>query len=125
MPTVLNEIREKTGGQWLDPNSRADVVYGRREPKQSSKPIFDWFLIGLAIAIPVDVACRRIQIDWFTIKSLLGRDTVHTGPANATMGTLLQRKQDVGAKLASARETAARQNAPPPSLLTPVADSRR
>ncbi|MEI8020596.1 MAG: hypothetical protein WCH39_20505, partial [Schlesneria sp.] len=73
-----------------------------RAPKRSSKPIFDWLLIALAILVPLDVALRRIQIDFASIKSALG-----FGPrtaATATMGALLQAKETASAAIKSRRE---------------------
>ena len=77
-----------------------DDIYMRgRAPKRSSKPIFDWFLIALAILIPLDVAIRRIQIDFRAIWRALTLQ--RRGPSSATMGTLLQTKQTVSAALQS------------------------
>ena len=49
----------------------------------------------------MDVAVRRIQIDFWAIKKFFSRKK--SGPSTATMGTLLQRKQSVGAKLEATR----------------------
>jgi uncharacterized membrane protein len=115
-PVILEEIREKTGGELLTADTTAETIFGRRDPKQSSSPIFDWFLIALAILIPLDVAIRRIQIDWYVVSSLFQRKQ-QAGPATATMGTLLQRKQDIGSRLDAARSgvdrTAARKASRP------------
>ncbi|MFK7776713.1 MAG: VWA domain-containing protein [Gimesia sp.] len=97
-PIVLEEIAERTGGQRLDPENATDVIYGRREPKRSTNPIFDWFLIALAILVPLDVGIRRVQLDWYVIRSWF-----RFGPDNKnsteTMGALLQRKQNVSEEL--------------------------
>ena len=92
---------------------------------------FLWFLIALAILIPIDVALRRIQIDWYAITSLFQRQK-QTGPATATMGTLLQRKQDIGTRLDKSKSTAARtavqQTARPKTAIpgtTPSAAARK
>ena len=52
-----NEIAERTGGRVLVGRSRARTksIERGREPKRSSKPIFDWFLIALAFLMPLDV----------------------------------------------------------------------
>ena len=137
-PVVLEEIREQTNGEQLtggtseeDMQAAVQQVYGRRDPKQSSSPIFDWFLIALAILIPIDVALRRIQIDWYAVTSLF-QSQKHTGPATATMGTLLQRKQDIGTRLDKSRSaaagTAAQQTRWPKTAIpgtTPSASARR
>jgi hypothetical protein len=80
----------------LDPSTKAEQIYNRRTPKSSSRQVFDWFLIGLAFLIPLDVGIRRIQIDPRVIFAAFR-------PARAastqTMGTLLQRKQAVSSRL--------------------------
>jgi Ca-activated chloride channel homolog len=102
-PIALNDIVEKTGGTMLSRDSKADEIFQRdRQPKRSSLPIFDWFLIALAFLVPVDVAVRRIQIDWYVIKSWLGLGRKQ-GPSTATMGALLERKQAVDTALESHR----------------------
>lgn len=102
-PIALNEIVEKTGGQLLSRDSKADDIFLRdRQPKRSSLPVFDWFLIVLAFLVPLDVAVRRIQVDWYVIKSWLGLGRKH-GPSTATMGALLERKQAVDSALQSQR----------------------
>lgn len=102
-PIVLDEIAEKTGGEILSLDSTADLIYGRRQPKQSTWPVFDWFLIALACLVPLDVGIRRIQIDWFVIKSWLGLGR-GKGESTATMGALLKRKQAVDSQLEARRE---------------------
>ncbi|WP_417396551.1 VWA domain-containing protein [Gimesia chilikensis] len=93
-PIVLEEIAQRTGGQRLDPANATDIIYGRRDPKQSSNPVFDWFLMALAILVPLDVAIRRVQLDWYVIKGWFGFGKEQK-QSTATMGALLQRKQDV------------------------------
>lgn len=97
---TLQEIADKTGGKILSGDPAKDEVYTRgRAPKRSSKPIFDWFLIALAILIPLDVAIRRIQID---VKAIWQTLTMRRrAPSTATMGALLQTKQSVSAALQS------------------------
>lgn len=99
----LQEIADRTGGRVLSGDPAKDAIYTtNRIPKRSSQPVFDWFLIALAILIPLDVALRRIQIDvvgiWKTLT--LQRRAAPT----ATMGTLLQTKRTVSATLKSKRE---------------------
>ncbi len=105
-PVVLEEIASRTGGRRLDANATADTIYGRRDPKQSSSPIFDKFLILLACLIPLDVAIRRVQLDWYVIKSWLGLDR-KSGPTTQTMSTLLERKQAVHSQLTRERTESA------------------
>ena len=84
---ALREIVSTTKGQELTPNATKEEIYGRREPKSSSQPIFDWLLYGLAILIPVDVGLRRVQLDWGVIKGWLGLGRKQE--TTATMGALL------------------------------------
>ena len=94
---ALQEIAEVTGGEQLTPESKGEDIYGRRDPKTSSWPVFDWFLMSLACLIPIDVGIRRVQLDWSVVKGWLGfsKKTEST----ATMGTLLKRKQAVDSTL--------------------------
>ena len=101
-PIALEEIRARTDGEELKASTPAEAVFGRRDPKESSNPIFDWFLIGLAILVPVDVAMRRIQISPKAILAALRRKP-EAGPATATMSTLLQRKQEVTSRMETAK----------------------
>ena len=98
---ALQEIARETGGQQLTQESTAEDIYGRRDPKRSSWPVFDWFLISLACLVPIDVAIRRVQLDWSVIKGWFGLGS--KTESTATMGTLLERKQKVGSSLEKGR----------------------
>jgi hypothetical protein len=114
---TLSEIAERTGGRMLTGDPKADDVYhADRRVKRTTRPVFDWFLIALACLIPVDVAFRRVQIDWSAIAGLFRR---RTGPATATTGALLQRKQQVQSALAGRKEE--RPLPPPTSAPKPIA----
>ena len=102
-PIVLKEIAQRTGGLMLTADAGSDILYGRREPKRSSHPVFDWFLVALACLLPLDVAVRRIQLDMYVIKSWL-RMRSHKGSSGKTLGTLLARKQTVDSQLDAQRE---------------------
>jgi len=122
-PIALEEIRNRTDGELLETTTPAEAVFGRRDPKESSNPIFDWFLIGLAILVPVDVAMRRIQISPKAILAALRRKP-DAGPATATMSTLLQRKQEVTSRMETAkpeRRTTTRPTAARTAGSTPTA----
>jgi uncharacterized membrane protein/Mg-chelatase subunit ChlD len=100
---ALEEIAKRTGGRVLTGDPAKDAVYTHdRVPKRSSRPIFDWFLIALAILVPLDVALRRIQIDVVGLWKTLTRK--RRAPSTATMGALLQTKNTVSASLKSKRE---------------------
>ncbi|RMG36840.1 MAG: VWA domain-containing protein [Planctomycetota bacterium] len=112
-PIVLQEIAKRTGGVVLDDATAADDIYrSRRQTKRTSRPIFDWFLAAVALLIPLDVAVRRVQIDWAVIRSLLpgGRAAEST----ATMSTLLQRKAQLSEQLGGKPESP---SAAPPAFL--------
>lgn len=99
---ALQEIADRTGGRLLSGDPSKDAIYQTgRAPKRSTKPIFDWLLIALAILVPLDVAIRRIQLDFHSIKSAFGFG--RRAASSATMGALLQAKQSVSATLEARR----------------------
>ncbi len=104
-PIVLRDIAERTGGKELltdqTPEEMAQTIYGNRKPKRSSRPIFDWYLMGLACLLPLDVAVRRVQLDFAWLKKLLRRERKES---TATMGALLQRAGEVRSSLNSQRD---------------------
>ena len=106
---ALREIVSTTKGQELTPAATKEEIYGRREPKSSSQPIFDWLLYGLAILIPIDVGLRRVQLDWSVIKGWLGFGRKQE--TTATMGALLKRKESVGSQLKTRSERPIRSQA--------------
>ncbi len=101
---AMQEIAKVTGGEELtgDMNNEfkadAETIFGRRDPKRSSWPVFDWFIISLAILLPIDVGIRRVQLDWSVVKGWIGIGKKR-GATTATMGTLLARKHEVGSTL--------------------------
>jgi len=102
-PLILRDIEKGTGGIELDADSTSDDIFNtNRQPKRSSKPIFEWFLVLLACLVPLDVAIRRVQLDWGMIKTWLGFG-MKTAASTATMGALLERKQAVGNQIESRR----------------------
>ncbi len=141
-PMVLDEIAEKTGGKVLNKDASADDIYrSRRQPKRSSRPIFDWFLVALACLLPLDVAFRRIQIDRNSFAALLGLGRRKT-ESTQTMGTLLSRKQTLKkafdaqrmpvpgplrapSSITTGAGAAPRPKAGPPKSETQPADSRK
>lgn len=104
-PIALREIAEQTGGKELDPNlpleELAKEIYGRRDPKRSTRPVFDWFLMALACMIPLDVAVRRVQLDLSWIKKMFHKSK---SESTATMGTLLERTKSVRSSLSDPAE---------------------
>jgi uncharacterized membrane protein/Mg-chelatase subunit ChlD len=104
-PLVLKDIVERTRGELLDRDSTAEDIFQKdRQPKRSSRPIFDWFLVILACLIPLDVGVRRVQLDWYVIKSWLGLGQKRG--STQTMGALLERKQAVDSQLEARRAEA-------------------
>lgn len=103
-PQAIDDIIKRTGGHLLTKNSTADDIYlSRRLPQRSSQPIFDKWLILLACLIPLDVALRRIQIDWLLIRSWLPWAKVQHAGSTATMSVLLQRRQTVKSQIETRR----------------------
>lgn len=91
---LLREIAARTGGRVLAGREEGKALFGRdRRPKDSSRPIVDLALLLLACLVPLDVAIRRIQIDFALIRGWLGLGRKAT--AEGTLGALLQRKQQI------------------------------
>jgi uncharacterized membrane protein len=102
-PLVLNDIARRTNGKTLEPDASPEQIYNEnRVPKRSSRPVFDWFLVALACLIPLDVGIRRVQLDWYVIKSWLGIG-LKRGVSSQTMGALLERKQAVDTQFEAKR----------------------
>lgn len=98
-PILLKQIAERTGGRMLSSNDLA-VYRTSRAPRDSSRPVFDWFLFALAMLVPLDVAIRRVQLDWSVIRGWFRAAAADSGE---TMGALLQRKKEVKEILAVRR----------------------
>lgn len=95
-PIVLDQIVERTGGRFLEGNETGEDVFGKgRKPRESTRPVHDWFLVVLAFLVPFDVGIRRVQLDWHVIRSwfALGRARQ---PSGGTLGTLLKVKDRIG-----------------------------
>lgn len=95
-PIVLQEIAEATGGQvWEieeNPELIAEALFGERQRKQTSRPVFDWYLLLLACLLPLDVGIRRVQLDFGWLRRRRQRAE---GSSTATLGTLLERTDRV------------------------------
>jgi uncharacterized membrane protein len=98
-PIALKQIAERTGGRVLSPND-LDLFHPPRSTRESSRPVFDWFLIALACLIPLDVGLRRVQLDWQVIKGWFGFGK--KSGSTETMGALLQRKKEAQAAITPA-----------------------
>ncbi len=117
-PRVLQEIARKTGGRVLSATD-LDLYHPARQPRESSSPVIDWFLILLACLVPLDVAVRRVQLDWSLIRGwFIGRSREES---TGTMGALLQRKQQVKSTFIPPRSERAAPSsvAPPPGPSAP------
>ena len=122
-PIVLEDVARRTGGRVLSAAASADQIYREdRQPKSSSRPVFDWLLVALACLVPLDVAVRRVQLDWATVKAWFGREEKVRSP-DATLGSLLAKKQEVGARLD--RGAKPERPAPRPTSRAPLAVSQR
>ena len=103
-PILLKQIAERTGGRLLT-GAETDLFHPPRTARESSRPVFDWFLIALALLVPLDVAVRRVQLDWSVILAWFGRGPM-SNTSTETMGALLQRKQKVKETLDASRAEA-------------------
>ncbi|MGK0188407.1 MAG: putative membrane protein [Verrucomicrobiales bacterium] len=91
-PLTLNRIARETGGRILKGNE--DTLFEfERSPSESTRPSIDWFLWLLACLLPLDVAVRRVQLDWQVIRGWfgIGKKT----ESAETMSALLKRKKEV------------------------------
>jgi hypothetical protein len=103
-PIVLRQIAQRTGGRLLRGDEKGEDLFVRdRPPKSTSQPIADWFLVALALLIPLDVGIRRIQLDWFVIRSWFLRRH-KGGPSGETFQALLRRKKSIEFPVAEKRE---------------------
>lgn len=92
---VLNHIVDATGGRMLTGDEDGKQIFlQEREKRYATRAVFDIFLLILAILIPLDVAVRRVQIDYYVIKGWfgLGGDKKES---TRTLGALLRRKKTV------------------------------
>ncbi|MEO8351810.1 MAG: hypothetical protein ABI680_08760, partial [Chthoniobacteraceae bacterium] len=119
-PILLKQIAERTGGRVLN-SSDVELFHPPRTVRESSRPVFDWFLLALCLFIPFDVGLRRIQLDWNVIFGWF-----RSSPAEAsteTMGALLQRKAHIKETLEVPRPERPPPLAPPAFRQPPAASS--
>jgi uncharacterized membrane protein len=92
-PAVLKRVAEETGGRVLSSRAEAEEVFLREDVvRHNTSPVFDWFLIALAFLLPLDVAARRVQIDWSRLMPGRRRGPVES---TTTMGALLRKKKSI------------------------------
>lgn len=108
-PILLKSIAERTGGRVLGPGE-TNLFQPPRTVRESTRPIFDWFLLTLAILVPLDVGIRRVQLDWAVIAGWFRRRERES--SGEIFGALLQRKQQVKETLDGPRA-----ERPPPVVL--------
>jgi len=123
-PLVLRRVAERTGGRVLTGDEAAsDIFVEKRETRRKARPVFDWFLILLAILIPLDVALRRIQLDYGALLALVGLDRREVSSGETLTG-LLRRKLELKepGPAAGKREPAEKPGTakPPPPPAEPV-----
>ncbi len=95
-PILLRQIAERTGGHILAA-ADTDLFHGERHPHEASTPVFQWFLFALAFLLPLDVAVRRVQIDWSVIGAWFRRR--REDESSVTMQALLGRKTQAKAAI--------------------------
>jgi uncharacterized membrane protein len=106
-PVLLERIATTTGGRVLTGTETGEELFNAdREVRRQTRPITDWFLWALAILLPLDVAVRRVRIDWRELWGRLFRRR-DRGASTKTLGSLLARKQDVARELDAAHEAPA------------------
>jgi len=104
-PLVLRQIADKTGGRVLDMTTTGEQLFEEleRTARNSSNPIYPWFLWVLAILVPLDVAARRVQIDMQTVQGWFGRAVTHKS-SDETFSQLLRTKRTVESTLTAKGE---------------------
>ena len=122
-PITLKKVREVTAGKELSGTATGADVWDRKEPKRSSRPIFDWLLAAVALLLPLDVAMRRVQLDLSSIRGVFSRRGTADGPRRTTEQLLVRSRQREHPRPASTRPPVVpvREAAPPPR--TPTAAS--
>ncbi len=100
-PQVLQQIAAATGGTILTGDPARDAVYSRipRTYQQTPEASFDWFLIALALLVPLNVLARRM---WADVAEAL-EERRHPNPASTspTMLALIHTKEWVAAALST------------------------
>lgn len=96
-PITLKQIQQQTGGRILGQSTPASDVFANRQPRSSTRSVFDWLLISLAILLPIDVAIRRVHIDWPLVRDVLFRRKASNTESD-TLSSLLVTKQQTAAQ---------------------------
>jgi uncharacterized membrane protein len=109
-PILLKQIATATSGRVLTA-AQTDLFHSARLPRESSRPVFDWFLVTLAILLPLDVAVRRVQLDWQLLRGWFRRGT---SIQDEVTSALLERKKQTREALAARRVEAPMVGVPPP-----------
>ena len=102
-PVLLGRIASETGGRILAGTETGEELFNAdREQRRQTRPIMDWFVWTLAILLPLDVAVRRVRIDWRELMGAIsGRGRKRS---SATLESLLKLKKDVDRGLDAARD---------------------
>jgi uncharacterized membrane protein/Mg-chelatase subunit ChlD len=94
-PILLKEIAARTGARVLTGNETGRELFTPdRQPRESTQSVIDWFLIVAACLVPLDVAVRRVQLDWGAARDWLLRRREPSPVGGETVGSLLRRKQE-------------------------------
>lgn len=102
---TLQQIAAATGGKVLTGDPGLDAVYSRipRTYKQVPEASFDWFLVALALLVPLEAVARRMWTD--AAEAVEERIHPIPAPSSPTMVGLFHAKEWVTAAL-SAKGTA-------------------
>lgn len=85
---LLADIARRTGGRMLDPDATSKELFLRPDTARPAVlPVFPWALLIGVILFTLDVAVRRVAVDWRTVKSWFGFREVE---AAGTLGSLLK-----------------------------------
>jgi hypothetical protein len=111
-PLVLKQIARTTGGRVLTGNETHEDLYPTDRPfRLSTSSIAELLLILSALALPLDVAIRRVRIDLRDLRNWFYQPEADRSP---TIDALLWRKQSVSRSLPERRDSTAMNAAVPP-----------
>ncbi len=106
-PQLLQDIAEVTGGHVLSWDALADskVIWARNlPPGYRTHPGWEWLLWAILILFPLDVAVRRVMIDWGAVNRNLQAAWIRLNPfsnadvpvaPDSTMSALMAQKQRI------------------------------
>ena len=92
-PQALQRIADRTGGRVLTGREDGATLFGvPRTPRLGTRPAVTFVLWMLGFLLLLDVAVRRIQLDWSVVAGWFRRKKADAAPTTAAMGALMKAK---------------------------------